>query len=106
MLSGNSTNSYLLEYEMLGGAQLTCGIPVEENHSEGHSKYMSSWFPNTLAHGIPLFLVGETALSQYKLAFWIAMLFAVITSPRYTTKSEKEEKGKQKEKKVVLLIVM
>lgn len=42
---------------------------------------------------MPCFLVGEIALSQYKLAFPIAMLFAVITSPRYTTKSGVEEKG-------------
>jgi hypothetical protein len=36
------------------------GTPAGENHSDG----MSSWFPNTDAHGIPLLLVGEIALSQ------------------------------------------
>uniref|UniRef100_A0A0A9F014 Uncharacterized protein n=1 Tax=Arundo donax TaxID=35708 RepID=A0A0A9F014_ARUDO len=48
---------------------------------------MSSWFPNTVAHGIPLPLVREIALSQYKLALGIGRLFAVTRSPRYTTKS-------------------
>ena len=60
---------------------------MAENHSSGHSNGASSWFPNTLAHGMPLALVGDMASSQYKLALPIAILLAVITSPRYTTKS-------------------
>jgi hypothetical protein len=74
---------------MLVGGQRSGGTPSGENHSGGHSKGMSSWFPNTAAHGTPLPLAAETALSQYRLALGIGRLFAVTRSPRYTTKSEK-----------------
>lgn len=74
------------EEEVLAG-QRSGGIPGSENHSNGHSNGASSWLPNTLAHGMPLALVGDIAWSQYRLAFAIGMLLAVITSPRYTTKS-------------------
>lgn len=63
------------------------GIPEEENQSKGQTKEASSWLPKRLVHGMFLSRVGEIALSQNKLAFWIAMLLAVTTSPKYTTKS-------------------
>lgn len=75
------------ECDELATGQRSCGIPGAENHSSGHSNGASSWFPNTLAHGMPLAFVGDIAWSQYKLAFAIGMLLAVMTSPRYTTKS-------------------
>lgn len=75
------------EYDELVAGQWSGGIPGTENHSIGHSNGASSWFPKTLAHGMPLALVGESAWSQYKLAFAIGILLAVMTSPRYITKS-------------------
>ena len=75
------------EYEVVVWGQWIGGMPGGENHSNGHSNAASSWFPNTLAHGMPLFIAGEIAWSQYKLAFAIIILFAVMTSPRYITKS-------------------
>lgn len=63
------------------------GTPEEENQSKGQTKEASSWLPKILVHGMFLSLVGETALSQNKLALWTAMLLAVTTSPKYTTKS-------------------
>lgn len=82
---------------MLGGGQCSGGTPAGENHSGGHSNGMSSWFPNTVAHGIPLPLVGEIALSQYRLALGIPRLFAVTRSPRYTTKSANSGRFQRKE---------
>lgn len=52
---------FLPENEKSAGGQETCGIPEAENHSGGHSNCASSWFPNNVAQGIPLFLVGEMA---------------------------------------------
>jgi hypothetical protein len=49
---------------------------------------MSSWLPNTVAHGTPRLREAEMARSQYRLALGIGRLFAVTRSPRYTTKSE------------------
>lgn len=69
-------------HDELETGQRSRGIPGGENHSIGHSNAASSWFPNTVAHGIPLALVGEIAKSQYKLAFATATLLAVMTSPR------------------------
>jgi hypothetical protein len=87
LLGGNLPEA---EADVLAGGQRTGGTPAGENHSRGHWNGMSSWFPNTVAHGTPLLLAGEIALSQYRLALGIGRLFAVTTSPRYTTKSGEE----------------
>lgn len=70
------------ENEIFAHGQMTWGIPVAENHSDGHSNGASSWLPNTVDQGIPLLLEEESALSQYKVALAIGRLFAVMTSPK------------------------
>ena len=75
-------NRTLPGHDELATGQRSWGIPGGENHSIGHINAASSWFPNTVAQGMPLALVGEIAKSQYKLAFCTAMLLAVMTSPR------------------------
>lgn len=61
-----------------------------------HSKDASSWFPKTEAKGILRSTAGPTACNQYKEASWYGRLFAVIKSPRYTTKSANKKSRPQK----------
>ena len=62
-------------------------MPERANHDKDGSNAASSWFPNNDAQGIIRSTVGARACCQCLVASWLGKLFAVITSPRKTTKS-------------------
>ena len=68
-------------------------MPERANHDKDGSNAASSWFPNNDAQGIIRSTVGVRACCQCLVASWLGKLFAVITSPRKTTKSTHNRHG-------------
>jgi len=68
-------------------------MPERANHDKDDSNAALSWFPNNDAHGIIRSTVGARACCQCLAASWLGKVFAVITSPRKTTKSTQNTHG-------------